>query len=119
MSHSPPLVQLAKHTCGQQGLCEKEDRSHFHTEHHYLREVLHSSPRSPETWGVFTTLVQLHPVVILATKLCLTLWFLGPQDFPGKNTGVGCHFLLHGIFSNQELNPRLLHWQVDPFTTEP
>ena len=27
--------------------CEKEDCSHFHTEYHYLREVLHSSPRSP------------------------------------------------------------------------
>ena len=21
-----------------------------------------------------------------------------PRDFPGKNTGVGCHFLLQGIF---------------------
>ena len=39
------------------------------------------------------------------------------QDFPGKNTGVGCHFLLQGIFSTQELNPwlqqHLLHRQVD------
>ena len=25
--------------------------------------------------------------------------------FPGKNTGVGCHFLLHGIFPIQELEP--------------
>ena len=23
---------------------------------------------------------------------------LCPWDFPGKNTGVGCHFLLQGIF---------------------
>ena len=23
---------------------------------------------------------------------------LGPWDFPGKCTGVGCHFLLQGIF---------------------
>ena len=29
----------------------------------------------------------------------------------GKNTGVGCHFLLQGIFLTQELNTRLLHWQ--------
>ena len=36
-----------------------------------------------------------------------------PWDFPGKNTAVGCHFLLQGIFLIQELNPRLLHWQVD------
>ena len=33
--------------------------------------------------------------------------------FPGKNTGVGCHFLLQGVFLNQELNPSLLHWQAD------
>ena len=29
-------------------------------------------------------------------------------DSPGKNTGVGCHALLQGIFSTQELNPCLL-----------
>ena len=33
--------------------------------------------------------------------------------FPGKNTGVGCHFLLQGIFATQESSPRLLQWQVD------
>ena len=31
----------------------------------------------------------------------------------GKNTGVGCHFLLQGIFPTQGSNPHLLHWQVD------
>ena len=30
-----------------------------------------------------------------------------------KNTGVGSHFLLQGIFPTQELNPHLLHWQED------
>ena len=34
---------------------------------------------------------------------------LCPWDFPGKNTGVGYHFLLQGIFPTQELNPGLLH----------
>ena len=29
---------------------------------------------------------------------------LHPWNFPGKNIGVGCHFLLQGIFLNQELN---------------
>ena len=28
-------------------------------------------------------------------------------DFPGKNTGVGCHALLQGIFPTQGLNPGL------------
>ena len=30
------------------------------------------------------------------------------MGFSGKNTGVGCHFLLHGIFMIQGLNPQLL-----------
>ena len=34
----------------------------------------------------------------------LCLW-----DSPGKNTGVGCHALLEGIFLTQGLNPCLLH----------
>ena len=40
---------------------------------------------------------------------------LRPWDFPGKNTGVGCHFLLQGIFLTQGLNPSLwlLLWQAD------
>ena len=32
---------------------------------------------------------------------------LCPWDFPGKNTGVGCHFLLQGIFLTQGSNPGL------------
>ena len=35
--------------------------------------------------------------------------FLCPWDSPGKNTGVGCHFLLQGIFPTQESNLGLLH----------
>ena len=39
---------------------------------------------------------------------------LCPWDSPGKNTGVGCHALLQGIFLTQGLNPGLLHhWQTD------
>ena len=30
---------------------------------------------------------------------------LCPQDFPGMNTGVGCHFLLQGIFPDPGLEP--------------
>ena len=33
---------------------------------------------------------------------------LCPWNFPGKDTGVGCHFLLQGIFTTQGSNPRLL-----------
>ena len=34
---------------------------------------------------------------------------LCPWDFTGKNTGVGCHFLLQGIFPTQGSNLGLLH----------
>ena len=37
----------------------------------------------------------------LARLLC-------PRDSPGKNTGVGCYFLLQGIFPTQESNLSLL-----------
>ena len=33
---------------------------------------------------------------------------LCPWDSPGKNTGVGCHALLQGIFPTQGSNPALL-----------
>ena len=34
---------------------------------------------------------------------------LCPWDFPGKDTGVGFHFLLQGIFPTQGSNPGLLY----------
>ena len=42
---------------------------------------------------------------------------LCPWDSPGKNTGVGCHALLQGIFLTQGLNPQhhlhlLYHRQI-------
>ena len=59
--------------------------------------------------------------VCMLIQLCLTLCdpkdcspdrLLCPWNSPGKNTGVGCHFLLQGIFPIQGSNPHLLHWQV-------
>ena len=41
---------------------------------------------------------------------------------PGKNTGVGCHFLLQVIFLTQGSNSSLLyllHWQVDSLPLAP
>ena len=69
--------------------------------------------------------------VCLVTELCPTL--CDPMDrsppgssvqgnCPGKNTRVGCHFLLQGIFLTQGLNPLLLcllNWQVDSLPTVP
>ena len=60
----------------------------------------------------------LRCAVCLVTQSCLA--FCDPVDCsppgssvhgdsPGKNTGVGCHALLQGIFSTQRSNPGLLH----------
>ena len=47
-------------------------------------------------------------------RLFVTPWSgpylaLPSMDFPGKSTGVGCHFLLQGIFLTQGSNPGLPH----------
>ena len=44
---------------------------------------------------------------------------LCPWDFPGKSTGVGCHFLLQGIFLTQASNPGLLHCRQTLLPSEP
>ena len=76
----------------------------------------------PITYHHFKThFILPHPCKVfsscLATKLCPTLLrprvlqparFPCPWDFP-DNTGIGCHFLLQGIFPTQGLNPSLLH----------
>ena len=61
---------------------------------------------------------MLYAVLCLVTQLCLTL--CDPMDYsppgsslhghsPSKNSGVGCHALLQGIFPTQGLNPGLPH----------
>ena len=47
---------------------------------------------------------------------------LCPCNFLGKNTGVGCHFLLQQIFQTQGSNSHLvhlLHWQADSLPLAP
>ena len=64
------------------------------------------------------------------TSLSNSLWALGlsptrllcPWNFPGKNTGVGWHFLWQRIFPTQGLNPglfHLLHRQADSWLLTP
>ena len=61
---------------------------------------------------------SIFPCVCLVAQLCLTLCNpmdhspQGPSvhgDAPCKNTGVGCHALLQGIFPTQGSNPGLPH----------
>ena len=56
------------------------------------------------------------PRAHVCAQSCLILWPTGlwparllcPWNFPGKNTGVGCHFFLQGIFPTHGSNP--YHW---------
>ena len=57
-------------------------------------------------------------VVVVQLQSCVQLLkpyrlqparLLCPWDFPGKNIGVGCHFLFQGIFPTQGSNSCLLH----------
>ena len=61
--------------------------------------------------------------------LFVTPWTVACQDplsmgssSPGKNTGVGCHALLQGIFWTQGSNPHLLcllHWEAGSLPLAP
>ena len=60
-------------------------------------------------------MIKLHSCILsdfIHVRLIETLWTVACQaplslDFPGKNIGMGCHFLLQGIFLTHRLNPSL------------
>ena len=81
----------------RQGLCN--------TRNWILKTQQHSA--SHVTASTVQSRLSLQPYGLLPAR------FLCPWDFPGKNTGAGCHFLLQRIFWTQESNLHLLHWQVD------
>ena len=54
-------------------------------------------------WSCSVVTDSLWPHGLKPTRL------LPPWDSPGKSTGVGCHFLLQGIFQTQGSNPGLPH----------
>ena len=76
-----------------------------------------------EQWSLLTPCIRDSlkvSVKVLVTQSCLTLCdpdpmdcslpdSKSPWDSPVKNTGVGSHFLLQGIFLTQGLNLGLLH----------
>ena len=53
---------------------------------------------------------SLSPDWLFATPWTVACQVHCSRYFPGKNTGVGCHFLLQGVFLNQGPN---LHWKTD------
>ena len=74
-----------------------------------------SSPVLPVLVPVLFVVVQSPSHV----QLCAMTSFRLLWNFPGKHTGVGCHFLLQGTFPTQGSYPHLLHWQVASLPPEP
>ena len=70
-----------------------------------LCDPMNYSPPSAVIHGVAKSWTRPERLIWSDLKL------LCPWDFPGKNTGMGCHFLLQGIFPTQGLNPGLLHFR--------
>ena len=64
-------------------------------------------------WSRLVLSNSLWPSWLQPTRL------LHPWDFPGKNAGVGCHFLLQEIFPTQGLNPGLPHCRHTLLQSEP
>ena len=69
------------------------------------------------SWGPQATAVCVCVCVCVLSCVWLfvTPWTVAyrlpcPWKVPSKNTGVGCHFLLQGIFQIQGSNLHLLHW---------
>ena len=62
---------------------------------------------SVSQFGFVAVVQSINRVQFFVTTGMQPAWLLCPQDSPGKNTGVGCHSLLQGIFLTQGLNSHL------------
>ena len=74
----------------------------------YAEYIMQNARLHEAQAGIKIEVSQSFPTIcnqwaVACTKL------LCPWNSPGKNTGVGCHFLLQGIFLTQGLNPGLTH----------
>ena len=130
LGHDPELWFLVilhshRHRCLLYPLCGGESV--------YLLEACAAPPHCPiASWSSGNALTDDQgedlickwepqtPPVCLVAQSCLTLcdpMNCSPPgssvhgDSPGKNTGVGCHALLQGIFPTQGSNPGLLHYR--------
>ena len=91
---------------GPQWLSPRSYSFVLHKRSHCIEKAVHHSRISPEgkwKWSRSVMSNSLQPHRLQPTRL------FRPWNFPGKNTGLGCHFLLQGIFLTQELNPGLPH----------
>ena len=76
-------------------------------------EMYAFSPNTPMSLQL-NTKVKVKVKSLSRVGLSVTPWTVAyqappPWDFPGGSTGVGCHFLLQGIFPTQGWNLGLLY----------
>ena len=86
-----------------------------------LQQQPHLHPHSPPSLSTMRKWKWRHSVLSHSLPPCglLPTRFLHPWDSPGKNAGVGCHFLLQGIFPTQGSKPMSPALQADALPSEP
>ena len=68
----------------------------------------------PLLFSIRLLCTRVHVQLLSHVQLFASPWttitprLLCPWGYPGKNPGVGCHFLLQGIFPTQASNPCLM-----------
>ena len=88
--------------------------SHVSSVIHSSQEVQATQPSRADEWMNNNSTMEYCAQLLICVSLFSTLWTVCPDssvhgDSPGKNTGVGCHALLQGIFLSQGSNPGLPH----------
>ena len=78
----------------------------------WLKKITSRWFQKERKWSHSVVSDSLRPHELQPTRvLCL-------RDFPGKNTGVGCHFFLQGIFPTQGSNSRSPALRSDALPSE-
>ena len=99
---------------------EEEPTSHVR----FCPQLLSHLPSAYVTYQVWAVSSSVKSESVSHLVVSDSLWphgleparLLCPWNSPGKNTGVGCHFLLQGIYLTKGLNPSLLHCRWIFFT---
>ena len=102
LPHLIPAVTAASCLSAQTGRCNRQCPSHVPMPVAFLASSL----------GHVRVLSHFSHAPLFATPWTAAHRLLCPWDSPGKDTGVGCHALLQGIFPTQGSNLRPLHRQM-------
>ena len=97
---------------------QKNSNSKKYMQPNVHRSTTYNNQMDKEDVVYVCVCMYIYPVLCLVTQsfptLCDTIHCGNPcssvhGNSPGKNTGVGCHALLQGIFPTQGSNPGLPH----------